>query len=53
MTALRDTLDQLLERRHLSEAQASELLVALTDMTLAPALGGALLAAAGQGRYGR
>jgi anthranilate phosphoribosyltransferase len=45
MIVLRDTLDQLLERRSLSEEQASELLVALTDTTLSPALGGALLAA--------
>jgi len=33
-----------LDRRNLSEAQAADLLVALTDPTLAPALGGALLA---------
>ena len=45
MIVLRDTLDQLLERRNLSEEQASELLVALTDTSVAPALGGALLAA--------
>lgn len=42
---LRDTLEQLLERRDLSEAEASELLNALTDPTLAPAMGGALLTA--------
>ena len=44
MSALRETLEQLLDRRNLSEAQAAELLVALTDPTLSPALGGALLA---------
>jgi anthranilate phosphoribosyltransferase len=43
--ALRDTLEQLLRRRDLSEAQAGELLEALTDPDLAPALAGALLAA--------
>jgi len=45
MIVLRDTLDQLLERRSLSEEQAAELLIALTDTTLPPALGGAMLAA--------
>ena len=44
MSALRELLEQLLDRRNLSEAQAAELLVALTDPTLSPALGGALLA---------
>lgn len=44
MATLRETLEQLLERQNLSEEQASELLVALTDATLAPAMGGALLA---------
>ena len=44
MSALREVLEQLLDRRNLSEAQAADLLVALTDPTLAPALGGALLA---------
>ena len=54
MSALRETLEQLLDRRNLSEAQASELLVALTDPTLPPAMGGALLAAlAREGRDGR
>src|SRR6185295_16695864 len=43
--ALRSTLEQLLQRRDLSEAQAGELLEALTDPELAPALAGALLAA--------
>jgi anthranilate phosphoribosyltransferase len=42
---LRATLEQLLERRDLTEAQAGELLVALTDPEVAPALAGALLAA--------
>jgi anthranilate phosphoribosyltransferase len=45
MSVLRDTLEQLLERRNLDESQAADLLVALTDTTLAPAMGGALLAA--------
>lgn len=44
MATLRETLEQLLERQNLSEEQASELLVALTDATLPPAMGGALLA---------
>ena len=43
--ALRSTLEQLLQRRDLSEAQAGELLEALTDPELAPALAGAVLAA--------
>jgi anthranilate phosphoribosyltransferase len=43
--ALRDTLDRLLDRKNLNETEAAELLVALTDADLAPALGGALLAA--------
>jgi anthranilate phosphoribosyltransferase len=42
---LRETLEQLLDRKDLTEAQAAELLEALTDPTLAPAMGGALLAA--------
>ena len=42
---LRTTLEQLLERRHLSEAQAGTLLVALTDPELSPAVAGAVLAA--------
>src|SRR5688572_2361555 len=41
---MRETLEQLLDRKNLSEQQASELLVALTDPTLSPAMGGALLA---------
>ncbi|WP_218042610.1 anthranilate phosphoribosyltransferase [Steroidobacter gossypii] len=42
---MRQTLERLLDRNHLSEQEASELLVALTDPTLAPAMGGAVLAA--------
>jgi anthranilate phosphoribosyltransferase len=42
---LRETLEQLVERRPLTESQASELLNALTDTSLSPAMGGALLAA--------
>ena len=41
----RDFLQQLLERRDLSEAQAQELLAQLTDPQLPAALGGALLTA--------
>src|SRR3984957_7717091 len=41
----RDFLMQLLERRDLSQAQAEELLAELTNPELAPAMGGALLAA--------
>ena len=43
--SLRDVLEQLLERRNLSEAQADALLVQLTDAQVDPALAGALLAA--------
>jgi len=42
---LRATLEQLLQRRDLSESQADELLVGLTDVEVPPALTGALLAA--------
>jgi anthranilate phosphoribosyltransferase len=42
---LKATLEALLERRHLTEAEAGELLVALTDPELSPAMAGALLAA--------
>jgi len=45
MTALRDTLDHLLDRKTLTEAQASELLVALTDPTMEAPMAGAFLAA--------
>jgi anthranilate phosphoribosyltransferase len=42
---LRATLEQLLDRGNLAEAEAAGLLVALTDPALAPAMAGALLAA--------
>lgn len=42
---LRATLERLLDRGNLGEAEAVELLVALTDSGLAPAMAGALLAA--------
>jgi anthranilate phosphoribosyltransferase len=45
MAAPRELLQQLIERRDLSAAQAGELLAHLTDPKLAPAMGGALLAA--------
>lgn len=45
MSALRNTLENLLEHRNLSEADAAQLLLALTDATVAPAMAGALLAA--------
>jgi anthranilate phosphoribosyltransferase len=45
MASLKETLEQLLDRNNLTEAQASELLVALTDASVAPAMAGALLAA--------
>ncbi|MGC1728950.1 MAG: anthranilate phosphoribosyltransferase, partial [Steroidobacteraceae bacterium] len=45
MAAPRELLQQLLERRDLSAGQAGELLAHLTDPKLAPAMGGALLAA--------
>jgi anthranilate phosphoribosyltransferase len=41
----RQILEQLLERRSLSEAEAASLLKALTAQDLAPAMAGALLAA--------
>ncbi|MBL8272135.1 anthranilate phosphoribosyltransferase [Steroidobacter sp.] len=43
--SMRQTLDRLLDRDNLSEQEAAELLVALTDPALAPAMGGAILAA--------
>ena len=43
--SLREVLEQLLERRNLSEAQADALLVQLTDAQVDPALAGALLVA--------
>jgi anthranilate phosphoribosyltransferase len=42
---LRETLEALLERRDLSEQEAFELLLALTDAEMAPPMAGALLAA--------
>lgn len=45
MIDTRATLERLLDRHDLAEAEAGELLVALTDPALAPAMGGALLAA--------
>jgi anthranilate phosphoribosyltransferase len=45
MAAPRELLQQLIERRDLSAAQAEELLSHLTDPQLPPAMGGALLAA--------
>lgn len=45
MSALRDTLERLLDRQHLSESEASQLLVALTDESTSPAMAGALLTA--------
>ena len=45
MSALRDLLERMLNGTDLDEDQAEELLVALTDTQLAPAMGGALLAA--------
>ena len=45
MAELRDMLERLMSREDLSEAQASDLLVALTDASMAPAMAGALLAA--------
>ena len=45
MIDLRDVLERLLQRRDLPEAEAGELLVALTDSATAPAMAGALLAA--------
>jgi anthranilate phosphoribosyltransferase len=50
VTAARELLQQLLERRHLSQAQAETLLVQLTDAQTPPPMAGALLAAlAGKG----
>lgn len=45
MTALRDTLERLLDRQDLTQAQASELLMSLTNEATSPAMAGALLAA--------
>lgn len=45
MIDLRETLERLLCKRDLDEGQAYELMVALTDPTLPPAMAGALLCA--------
>jgi anthranilate phosphoribosyltransferase len=45
MPPSRDTLDKLLNRRDLSELEAEDLLVQLTDPTGPPAMAGAILAA--------
>jgi anthranilate phosphoribosyltransferase len=45
MPALRDLLEKLLERKDLSEAEAQELLGALTNPETPPAMSGAVLAA--------
>lgn len=45
MSALRDTLETLLNRRDLSEPEADELLTQMTDPQGAPAMAGAILAA--------
>jgi len=45
MIELREVLERLLQRRDLSESEAAQLLVALTDAAVAPAMAGALLAA--------
>jgi anthranilate phosphoribosyltransferase len=45
MISLRDALERLLEREHLSEAEASATLLALTDSATSPAMAGAVLAA--------
>lgn len=45
MSALRDTLERLLEGKNLTQDEASDLLMALTDLTTPPAMAGAVLAA--------
>ena len=45
MIELREILERLLQRHDLSENEAGQLLVALTDAAVAPAMSGALLAA--------
>jgi anthranilate phosphoribosyltransferase len=45
VTLARELLQQLLERRDLTQAQAEDLLLALADQDMPPALAGALLAA--------
>ena len=44
-TALKETLDRLLERQNLAEREATDLLVALSSPELSPVLAGAVLAA--------
>ncbi len=45
MSHVKEALELLLQRKNLSEAQASELMLSLADGSIAPAMGGALLAA--------
>jgi anthranilate phosphoribosyltransferase len=45
MSELRSTLERLLERQDLAEAEAAALLLALTEAAVPPAMAGALLAA--------
>ena len=45
MSSPRELLQQLLERRDLSQRQAEELLTELTDLQTPPAMAGAMLAA--------
>lgn len=45
MTALRDTLERLLDRQNLTQAEASGLLISLTNEATPPAMAGALLVA--------
>ena len=45
MSHVKEALELLLQRKDLSEAQASELMLSLADGSIAPAMGGALLAA--------
>ena len=45
MSAARDLLDRLLERRDLTQPEAEELLGVLADPTTSPAFAGAVLAA--------
>lgn len=45
MTQVKEALEILLQRKNLSEAQSADLMLALADGSIAPAMGGALLAA--------
>lgn len=45
MSHIKEALELLLQRKDLSEAQASELMLSLADGSVAPPMGGALLAA--------